>query len=280
MAATTNKSWMITGVSSGFGRAIAKAALQRGDIVVGTIRKEADKAAFEAMAPGRATGMLLDVTDETAVHLAVKEAEALTGGVDILVVNAGYGLVGAVEEASLAEIRAQFEVNVFGAVAVIQAALPFMRARRSGRIIAITSVSGLVGWPSLGLYSGSKFALEGICETLALEVAPLGIAVTMVEPGGFRTEFAKGSRVRTQNIIDDYDETVGLSRRILAEHAGHEPGDPAKAADAIVSVADRESPPLRLLLGVDAFGYATQKLTAQLEEISSCKAVTTSMNFD
>jgi NAD(P)-dependent dehydrogenase (short-subunit alcohol dehydrogenase family) len=280
MAATTNKSWMITGVSSGFGRAIAKAALQRGDIVVGTIRKEADKAAFEAMAPGRATGMLVDVTDETAVHLAVKEAEALTGGVDILVVNAGYGLVGAVEEASLAEIRAQFEVNVFGAVAVIQAALPFMRARRSGRIIAITSVSGLVGWPSLGLYSGSKFALEGICETLALEVAPLGIAVTMVEPGGFRTEFAKGSRVRTQNIIDDYDETVGLSRRILAEHAGHEPGDPAKAADAIVSVADRESPPLRLLLGVDAFGYATQKLTAQLEEISSCKAVTTSMNFD
>jgi NAD(P)-dependent dehydrogenase (short-subunit alcohol dehydrogenase family) len=274
-----SKTWMITGVSSGFGLAIAKAALARGDRVVGTVRREADKAAFEGIAPGRSIGMLLDVTDEAAAHSVVAEAEAVTGGIDILVNNAGYGLVGGIEEASLAEIRAQFEVNVFGAVAVMQAALPFMRARRAGRIIVISSVSGLVGWPSLGIYTGSKFALEGICETLAQEVEPLGIKVTMIEPGGFRTEFAKGSRVRVGREIADYDATVGANRRILADHAGHEPGDPAKAADAILSVADSAAPPLRLLLGNDAYGYATYKYDAQMKEMADWKDVTLSMNF-
>jgi NAD(P)-dependent dehydrogenase (short-subunit alcohol dehydrogenase family) len=271
---------LITGVSSGFGRAVAEAALKRGDLVVGTVRKEADRAAFEAIAPGRSVGMLLDVTDEAAVHATIAAAEARTGGIDILVNNAGYGLVGGVEEASLAEIRAQFEVNVFGAVAVMQAILPFMRKRRAGHIIPITSVSGLVGWPILGPYSGSKFALEGICETLALEVEPLGIKVTMVEPGGFRTEFATGSRVRAKRIIDDYDATVGNSRRITVEHAGKEAGDPAKAATAILSIADMESPPLRLLLGADAFGYTTHKLEAQMAEIHAWKEVTFSTAFD
>ncbi len=279
MAMTGAKTWMITGVSSGFGLAIAKAALRRGDHVVGTIRNESDKTAFETIAPGRSMGILLDVTDEAAVHAAMKEAEDATGGVDILVVNAGYGLIGGVEEASLTEIRAQFEVNVFGAVAVMQAALPYMRARGAGRIVSITSVSGLVGWPSLGLYSGSKFALEGICETLALEVEPLGVKVTMIEPGGFRTEFAKGSRATTRRTIDDYDATVGQSRRILAEHAGHEAGDPDKAADAILAVTDLDSPPLRLLLGADALGYATGKLNAQLAEIAAWKDLTLSTGF-
>jgi NAD(P)-dependent dehydrogenase (short-subunit alcohol dehydrogenase family) len=274
-----SKTWMITGVSSGFGLAIATAALARGDKVVGTVRREADKAAFEAIAPGRSIGMLLDVTDEAAVHATVAAAEAVTGGVDILVNNAGYGLVGGVEEASLAEIRAQFEVNVFGAVAVMQAALPFMRARRAGRIIVISSVSGLVGWPSLGIYTGSKFALEGICETMAQELEPLGIKVTMIEPGGFRTEFAKGSRVRVDREIADYDATVGANRRILADHAGHEPGDPAKAAAAILDVAESAAPPLRLLLGNDAYGYATYKYDAQMKEMADWKDVTLSMNF-
>jgi len=280
MSVANPKTWMITGVSSGFGREIAKAALLRGDRVVGTIRNEPDKMGFEAIAPGQALGMLLDVTDEAAVHAAVAQAETVTGGIDVLVNNAGYGLVGAVEEASIAEIRAQFEVNVFGAIAVLQAVLPHMRARRAGHIINITSVSGLVGWPSLGLYSGSKFALEGICETLALEVEPLGIKVTMIEPGGFRTEFATGSRARTQRIIDDYDATVGLSRRILAEHAGQEKGDPAKAAAAILSVADQDAPPLRLLLGGDAWGYMTHKLDQQVAEMNAWKAVTLATDFD
>jgi NAD(P)-dependent dehydrogenase (short-subunit alcohol dehydrogenase family) len=273
------KNWLITGVSSGFGRAVAGAALATGDKVVGTVRSKDARAAFEALAPGRAIGMLLDVTDEAAVHATVKAAEEATGGIDILVNNAGYGLVGGVEEATMAEIRAQFDVNVYGAVAVMQALLPFMRARRAGHMIAITSVSGLVGWPSLGIYSGSKFALEGICETLAQEVGPLGIKMTIVEPGGFKTEFAKGSRVRTARTIDDYDGTVGESRRILASHAGHEAGDPAKAAAAVLQVAAMESPPLRLLLGPDAVGYVDSKLAAWTAEIEAWRPVSMATGF-
>jgi NAD(P)-dependent dehydrogenase (short-subunit alcohol dehydrogenase family) len=279
MTGAKTRNWMITGVSSGFGRAVAEAALALGDTVIGTVRTEDSKAAFEAIAPGRAVAMILDVTDEAAVHAAVSTAEARTGGIDILVNNAGYGLVGGVEEASMDEIRAQFEVNVFGAIAVIQAILPFMRARRAGRILNITSVSGLVGWPSLGLYSGSKFALEGICETLAQEVAPLGIKVTMIEPGGFRTEFSKGSRVRTARTIDDYDATVGQSRRILADHAGHEKGDPAKAAQAILKIAAESMPPLRLLLGADALGHVDLKFAAQNAEIDAWRGLSQSTDF-
>jgi NAD(P)-dependent dehydrogenase (short-subunit alcohol dehydrogenase family) len=279
MPASRPPNWLITGVSSGLGRALAEAALARGDTVVGTLRAPAACADFAALAPGRAIGMLLDVTDEAAVRRVVAKAEAQTGGIDILVANAGYGLVGGVEEASLAEIRAQFEVNVFGAVATIQAVLPFMRARRAGRILPITSVSGLVGWPSLGLYSGSKFALEGICETLALEVAPLGISLTMIEPGGLKTDFATRSRATTARIIADYDATVGQSRRILADHAGHELGDPAKAAQAILAIADAEAPPLRLLLGSDALGYARQKLAAQEAEIVAWASLSATSDF-
>jgi NAD(P)-dependent dehydrogenase (short-subunit alcohol dehydrogenase family) len=273
------KSWLITGVSSGFGRAIAEAALAAGDVVVGTVRSEQASDEFAALSPGRATGMVVDVTDEAAVHRTVKAAEEGTGGIDILVNNAGYGLVGGVEEATMAEIRAQFEVNVYGAVAVMQAVLPFMRARRAGRILAVTSVSGLVGWPSLGIYSGSKFALEGICETLALEVAHLGIKLTLVEPGVFRTEFAKGSRVRTGRIIEDYDATVGESRRISAAHAGKEAGDPAKAAAAILKIAAMADPPLRLLLGPDAVGYTDAKLAAWTAEIEAWRPVSLATSF-
>jgi len=277
--APRSRTWFITGVSSGFGRALAQAALALGDLVVGTVRSEDARSAYERLAPGQSIGIILDITDETAIHATIAAVEAQTGGIDILVNNAGYGLVGGVEEASMAEIRAQFDVNVFGAVAVMQAALPFMRARRAGRILNITSVSGVVGWPSLGIYSGSKFALEGICETLALEVEPLGIKVTMIEPGGFRTEFATGSRARTARVIDDYDTTVGQSRRILAEHAGHEIGDPAKAAKAILAIAAEPSPPLRLLLGADAVRYTTDKLAHQSAEIATWRALSESTDF-
>jgi NAD(P)-dependent dehydrogenase (short-subunit alcohol dehydrogenase family) len=273
------RTWMITGVSSGFGRAVAEAALAAGDQVVGTVRTEAARAAFAELAPDRAVAMLLDVTDEAAVHATVATVEQLTGGIDVLVNNAGYGLVGGVEEASLAEIRAQFEVNVYGAVAVMQAVLPYMRARRAGRLVNITSVSGLVGYPTLGLYSGSKFALEGICETLALELEPLGIKVIIIEPGGFRTEFATGSRVRTARVIDDYDATVGRVRRMMAEHAGNEAGDPAKAAQAILKVTADSAPPLRLLLGADAVDYTTNKLATQSAEIEAWLAVSENTAF-
>jgi NAD(P)-dependent dehydrogenase (short-subunit alcohol dehydrogenase family) len=274
-----SKVWAITGVSSGLGRALAAAALDGGDHVHGTLRREEDGPAFTALAPGRAVSHRLDVTDEAAVRRVIAAIEAQSGGIDVLVNNAGYGLVAGVEETSLAEARAQFEVNVFGALAVMQAVLPYMRARRGGHVVNITSVSGLVGWPSLGVYSGSKFALEGISETLAQEVAPLGIRLTMVEPGGFRTDFGGRSRVRGQREIADYDATVGACKRILDEHAGRERGDPHRAAEAILRIVDVAAPPLRLLLGADALEYANGKLSQQIDEIERWKSLSLATDF-
>lgn len=274
----TAQRWFITGVSSGFGRALAEAALARGDHVTGTVRNAAARRTFEELSPGRAHGRLLDITQDEAVRTAIAAAE-VDGPIDILVNNAGYGLVAGVEEASLEEIRAQFAVNVFGTLAVTQAVLPFMRARRRGRILNISSVSGLVGWPSLGVYSGSKFALEGIMETLAQEVAPCGIYVTLVEPGGFRTRFATGSRIESAVQLPDYDATVGACRRILAGHAGHEIGDPAKAAQAILAVADAAAPPLRLLLGRDAVQYVDAKERAVQAERAAWTPLSLSTDF-
>jgi NAD(P)-dependent dehydrogenase (short-subunit alcohol dehydrogenase family) len=249
--------WLITGVSGGLGRALAQAALARGDKVAGTVRKAADLAAFEALAPGLAKGFLADMTDSEAVRAAVEGAEAALGGLDVLVANAGYGLVGAVEEASLSEIRAQFEVNVFAPVVAMQAVLPFFRKRKGGHIIAISSVSGVAVWAGTGVYCGSKHALEGIVRTMAQEVAELGVKVTCVEPGGIRTGFASGSKIITEARIGDYDGLAREAERIMAAHAGHEPGDPAKMAAAILEIAGSPNPPLQLLLGADAVGYAT-----------------------
>jgi NAD(P)-dependent dehydrogenase (short-subunit alcohol dehydrogenase family) len=271
--------WLITGVSAGLGKALAEAALARGDKVAGTVRTAEALADFEALAPHRAFGFLLDVTDETATHEVAAKAELATGGLDVLVNNAGYGLVGAVEEASLAEIRAQFEVNVFGPIAMIQAVLPFMRGRRAGRIVNITSVSGVATWAGTGIYCGSKFALEGVTQTLAQEVAELGIKVINVEPGGMRTDYAGRSLHQTQRVIDDYDGAARQARHILAEHGGHESGDPAKVAAAILKVVDAESPPLQLLLGADAMHYATRDLARFQQEIGEWAALTMSTGF-
>lgn len=185
------KTWMITGVSGGLGREIARAALARGDVVVGTVRKPEAVAAFEALAPGRAHGVVMDVTDTAAVTAAVARAEAVTGAIDVLVNNAGYGLVGAVEEASLDEVRAQFETNVFGPLAVLKAALPAMRARRAGRIINITSVSGLAVWAGTGVYCASKWALEGMNKAMALDLAPHGIRSNTIAPTFIETPLTK-----------------------------------------------------------------------------------------
>lgn len=259
------KTWFITGVSGGLGREIARAALARGDVVVGTVRRPEAVPAFEAMG-GHA--VVMDVTDIAAVNAAVARAEAVTGAIDILVNNAGYGLVGAVEEASLAEVRAQFETNVFGPLAVLKAALPAMRARRAGRIINITSVSGLAVWAGTGVYCASKWALEALTQTLAQEVAELGIKVVNVAPGGLRTDFAQGSKTIVTTKFPDYDGLARDAERIMADHAGHEPGDPAKAALAILAIADAETPPMHLLLGEDALkyaGYAAQGLAADID---------------
>ncbi|HEX3917528.1 MAG TPA: oxidoreductase [Caulobacteraceae bacterium] len=273
-------SWLITGVSGGLGRALAEAALARGDKVAGTVRKPADLAAFEALAPGRSLGYLADMADETAVREAVARAEADLGGIDILVGNAGYGLVGAVEESSLAEIRAQFEVNVFGPIAAIQAVLPHFRQRRAGHIITITSVSGVAAWAGTGIYCGSKHALEGVTQTLAQEVAELGIKVTNVEPGGMRTDYAGRSLIVTQQQIADYDGAARNAQRILGDHAGQEPGDPAKVAAAILAVAGAEDPPLQLLLGADAMLYATRQLAQFQTEIGRWAKLSLSTGYD
>ena len=274
------KTWMITGVSGGLGREIARAALERGDIVVGTVRKPEAVAALEALAPSRAHGVVMDVTDTAAVAAAVAKAEGVTGTLDVLVNNAGYGLVGAVEEASLDEVRAQFEVNVFGPLAVLKAVLPAMRARRAGRIINITSVSGLAVWAGTGVYCASKWALEGLTQTLAQEVAELGIRVVNVAPGGLRTDFATGSKTIVAGKLADYDGLARDAERIMADHAGHEPGDPAKAAQAVLTIADVDDPPMHLLLGEDALKYADYAAQGLAADIDAWKTLSLSTGFD
>jgi NAD(P)-dependent dehydrogenase (short-subunit alcohol dehydrogenase family) len=270
---------MITGVGGGLGRALAQAALAKGDAVGGTVRTATALAAFETLAPGRARGFIADMADEASVRSAVAAAESTLGGLDVLVNNAGYGLVGAVEEASLAEVRAQFEVNVFGPIAAIQAVLPHFRARRRGHIVNVTSVSGVAPWAGTGIYCGSKYALEGIGRTLAQEVATLGIKVTNVEPGGMRTDYAGRSLAVAARKIGDYADTAHNAERILGEHAGGEPGDPARVAAAILAVVAAPEPPVQLLLGADAVHYATRAMAASQEEFGRWAALSLSTGF-
>ncbi|MDM0032022.1 oxidoreductase [Variovorax sp. J22P271] len=273
------KTWFITGVSSGFGRALAQEALAAGHRVVGTLRSEAARAEFDALQPGRSFGRLLDVTHDVDVPRVVAEVEATVGAIDVLVNNAGYGHEGTVEESSLAELRQQFEVNVFGAVAIAKAVLPFMRSRRRGHILNITSMGGIVTFPGLGYYHGSKFALEGISETLGKEVASFGIHVTAVEPGGFRTEWAGRSMVRAPQTIDDYAPVMGPVREARLARSGKQAGDPVKAARAMIQITETAIPPKHLLLGPDAVKVVREKLGALQEEIKAWEALSVSTDF-
>ncbi|MDM0009159.1 oxidoreductase [Variovorax sp. J22G73] len=273
------RTWFITGVSSGFGRALAQEALAAGHRVVGTLRNEAARAAFDALQPGRSFGRLLDVTHGAEVLRVVAEVEATVGPIDVLVNNAGYGHEGTVEESSLDDLRQQFEVNVFGAVAMAKAVLPFMRARRRGHILNITSMGGIVTFPGLGYYHGSKFALEGISETLGKEVASFGIHVTAVEPGGFRTDWAGRSMVRAPQTIDDYAPVMGPVREARLARSGKQAGDPAKAARAMLQLTEAANPPAHLLLGPDAVKVVREKLGALQEEIKAWEAVSVSTDF-
>ncbi len=280
MTSTKLRAWLITGVSSGLGRALAEAALACGDVVAGTVRSETDQQAFESLAPGRAQGFLMDVTDHAAIQEAVASIEDSFCQIDVLVNNAGYCLVGAIEEASADEIRHQFDVNVFGTTAVIQAVLPFMRERRSGHIVNVSSISGLATWEGTGIYCASKHALEGITQTLAQEVRGLGIKVTNIEPGGMRTKFGGSSMKHTEREIEDYKETAHNSRKLLEQIAGNESGDPKKIAQAVLKVVDAENPPLQLLLGADALHYMGQKMGALQVEMADWAPVTLSVAFD
>jgi NAD(P)-dependent dehydrogenase (short-subunit alcohol dehydrogenase family) len=273
------KSFLITGAGAGFGRAFAEAALDAGHTVVGTVRREDQRIAFEALQGERAHGVILDVAHFDAVDPAVRKIEADVGPIDVLVNNAGYGHEGILEESPLAELIQQFEVNVFGAVAMIKAVLPAMRRRHRGHIINITSMAGYISMPGIAYYSGSKFALEGITEALAQEVKGLGIKVTAIAPGSFRTEWAGRSMVRSERSISDYDAVFDPVRKRRLEYSGRQAGDPAKAARVLLELVELEEPPTHLLLGSDALKLVKERLAALHDEIQARESVSRSTDY-
>ncbi|MEM7736897.1 MAG: oxidoreductase [Deinococcota bacterium] len=263
------RTWLITGASTGFGKHLAEVALERGDAVAATFRRQDQADAFTAHDSGRAHGVLLDVTDSAAIEPAVQQVLAKLGHIDVLVNNAGYGLIAAVEEASEDAARAQFDVNVFGPLNLMQAVLPSMRERKRGHIINMSSFGGVASFAGAGFYCASKFALEGLSEALAQEVAGMGIKVTLLEPGAFRTDWA-GRSLKTSGDLDAYVESSRARKQWLKnELDGAQPGDPRKAAHAIVDLADMDAPPLRAVMGDDAVAAVRAKLDAQLAELDS-----------
>jgi NAD(P)-dependent dehydrogenase (short-subunit alcohol dehydrogenase family) len=261
--------WLITGCSTGLGRALAHAVLTRGWNAVVTARDPETVRDIVAIDPACSLSLRLDVTDQAQVADVVRQAEAHFGGIDVLVNNAGYGYRGAVEEAGEAEIRDLFETNFFGLVAVTQAVLPGMRARGSGHIVNISSVGGRMAQPGSGYYSATKFAVEGMSDALRKEVRPLGIGVMVVEPGGFRTDFAGRSLHQSARTIGDYDATAGKRRKENITTSGRQPGDPARAAQAIIKAVEAENAPFRLVLGRSAVERIRAEMAAQQRDIDT-----------
>lgn len=272
--------WFITGVSSGLGRSLAEAILARGDKVVGTVRNTGQIAAFERLAPDRAFGVLLDVTDAAAVPQAVELALARAGGIDVLVNNAGYGLFGALEEVSDAEARQLFDTNFYGTVNTICAVLPHFRQRGSGQIVNLSSVAGLIGIAGCSVYCASKHAVEGLSESLARELKPFGVHVMLVEPGGFRTNFAGGSMRWSKAVSPAYADTVGKMRQFMSSYHGTQTGDPAKAAAAIIRAVLADEPPLRLALGPDAVDVVRNKLACLQVNLDAWLDTSNATDFD
>jgi len=260
------KTWLITGASRGFGLDISRAVLESGDRVLAAVRSNPQELQKKLNDNPNLLVVNMDVTDETQVLKGVKAGIDHFGQIDILVNNAGYGLLSAIEEATDAEVKANYEVNVFGSLNVIRAVLPLMRKRRAGRIINISSVGGLGAYVGWGLYGSTKFAIEGITEALAMELAPLGIYATVVAPGFFRTNFLdKSSLISSKQIISDYAETVGNMRDFAAKVNRQQPGDPQKLAQALVKLGNTAHPPVHLPLGKDALDRFRIK-TAEFEK--------------
>jgi NAD(P)-dependent dehydrogenase (short-subunit alcohol dehydrogenase family) len=269
--------WFITGCSTGFGRELASHMLGLGYRTVVTARNPAD--VKDLAAKGEALVLKLDVTDQSQIDAAIKAAEKQFGGIDVLVNNAGIGYFAAVEESEEKEVRRMFEINVFGMGRMIQAALPGMRRRRKGFIVNISSVAGLRSFPSLGFYNATKFAVEGLSEALWQEVEPLGIKVMLVEPSGFRTDWAGRSANESKKQIADYAATAGVWRSEMRADSGKQPGDPVRAAKAIVEAVASLNPPHHLLLGNDAFEGATAKLEALGKEFKAWESVSRGADF-
>jgi NAD(P)-dependent dehydrogenase (short-subunit alcohol dehydrogenase family) len=272
--------WLITGCSSGLGRALAEYALGRGDRVAVTAREAASVAGLAAAHGDRALALRLDVTDPASVTAAVEACERTFGRIDVLVNNAGYGYLAAIEEGEDAAVRELYDTNVHGVVTVLKAVLPGMRARRSGRVVNISSFGGLAAFAATGYYHATKFALEGLSESLAAELAPLGIAVVIAEPGGLRTQWAGTSMRQSPIRLPDYEQTAGRRRASTLAVSGQQPGDPVRAAAAIAAVVDSDDPPLRLLLGSDALAGARARLDRLRSEIDANEKLTRSADLE
>ncbi|MCP3705541.1 oxidoreductase [Paraburkholderia sp. CNPSo 3274] len=271
--------WFVSGCSTGFGRELARAVLARGWRCVATAR---NKASLDDLAPEAGDRLLpvsLDVTDAAQIDAAVAAAQKQFGAIDVLVNNAGYGYQSSIEEGEEREIRAQFDANAFGLFALTRAVLPGMRARRKGHVINITSVAGLAGFPGSGYYAASKHAVEGFSDSLLAEVGPLGIKVTCVEPGPFRTDWAGRSLVQTASRIDDYAETAGARMQRTAQGSGHQPGDPVRAAQAMIRITETEKPPRHLVLGAFGVDAVANRLRAALADIEAWRELSLGTDY-
>lgn len=279
MSANTSPVWFITGCSTGFGKELAKLIIARGWRVVATARDKTRLGEIVGGFEDTALALDLDVTDPQQVTAAVKAAEERFGRIDVLVNNAGYGYQATIEEGVEAEIRAQFDANVFGLFAMTRAVLPGMRKQRRGHVINITSVAGMVGFPGSGYYAASKHAVEGFSDALAAEGKPIGIKVTCVEPGPFRTDWAGRSLKQTPNLIAEYAETAGVRLKNTAGASGKQPGDPVRAGEAMIKITEMETPPRHLVLGAFGVGAVSKALGESLAEIERWRELGISTDF-
>ncbi|MCH7629900.1 MAG: SDR family NAD(P)-dependent oxidoreductase [Proteobacteria bacterium] len=280
MSSPASRTWLITGCSSGFGRILAELALTQGDRVVATARRPEQLEDLRARFPGAVLTLALDVTDPAAPAAAMAEVAARFGRLDVLVNNAGFGIVGAVEELQPSEYRPMFETNLFGVIEMTRAALPLMRRTGGGRIVNLSSVGGFTGRAGFGLYNASKFAVEGLSEALAQEVAPFGIKVIIVEPGAFRTEFLGRSIATGAMRLPEYDSTSGATRDFSNANDGAQPGDPARGIAVLMQAILAQQPPLRLPLGRDALARIDGKLAAVAADIATWRAASEATGFD
>jgi len=274
----TSRTWFITGCSSGFGRAIAEAALIAGDHVIATARRVADLETLTHLGAGRCHGLALDITDAAQVFRVLGEATAMTGRLDVIVNNAGYGLIGAVEESTEEQTRRNFETNFFGTLNVIRAALPIMRAQKSGHIINLSAAAAIANYPGFGIYGAAKAAVESLSESLRAEVAPLGIKVTLVQPGPFRTAFIARGLERT-TPMPGYAGTAGKFAAFLNNVEGKQPGDPERAAALIVKMVQEGQAPLRLPLGKYAVKKIRDTAAARLRELEAWEQAAVGTDF-
>lgn len=268
-----SKIWLITGISSGLGKALAESVIKSGDFVIGTFRKQSQVNDFNKQGIENAKAMLLDITNDKAIKDGIKRIISEYGKLDVLVNNAGLGFVGAIEETSMKEARSVFEANFFGTLNLTKAVLPFMRNQKKGHIVQISSHGGIKAFAGFGIYNASKFGLEGFSEALAQEVAPLGIKVSIVEPGPFRTNFAGKRLGQAKKIIDDYSGTAGAFRSKLKNVDGKQEGHPEKASRAIIDLVYSENPSLRLPLGKIALMTISSKLESVKTDLETNRGI-------